>query len=211
MGRLHDDRKRYDDELDIDAWVESIGARVGDDDPEAIEEALTFLERDPFFFRSGYARERIARRLAHCDLTPAQKARARSLVVSTVDGLRHCPMPGLGKLAGAVADNSLRRELRGRLHHQDAARARRALRIVVHVRRPGLTSDNIEAARRHVLAEAAGGTWLSPSVARLARYLWSREWEAELATLVPYHGPDRAGAKRLLEAAAKRRRRRPAP
>src|SRR3954449_7406758 len=144
VGRRHEDNEEYYRQLDIDSWVGELGLRLDCGQPEAIEAALTFLERDPFFFRSGYARERIARRLAHCDLTPAQKARARSLVVSTVDGLRHCPMPGLGKLAGAVADNPLRRELRGRLHHQDAARARRALRIVVHVRRPGLTSDNIE-------------------------------------------------------------------
>ena len=75
-----------------------------------IEEALEFLERDPYFFRSGYARERVARRLASIDLTAEQR------------------------------------------------------------------------------------------VARLAVYLWSREWEAELRNLLPHHGPDRAAAKRILSA-----------
>jgi hypothetical protein len=211
MGRRHDDDERYYDELNIDSWVAEIGTRVADGDPEAVEAALDFLERDPYFFRSGYARERLARRLAHTELTGAQKTRARAVVLTTVDGQRHCPLPGVGKLAGAFADNSLRRDLRERLHNRNTALARRALRIIVHVRHPGLSREDIEAARALVLTEAARGLWLSPTVARLARYLWSSEWEAELATLVPHHGPDRAGAKRLLEAAAQRKGQRPAP
>ena len=93
-------------------------------------------KRDPYFFRSGYARERVARRLAHADLTPTQMSRARVVVLSTVDGRRHCPLPGVGKLAGAVADNSLRRELRKRLHHGQQHRlARRGLQLVLTSRR----------------------------------------------------------------------------
>jgi hypothetical protein len=211
MSRRHDEHEHYYEELKIDTWVESVGRRLSDGDSEAIEEALAFLERDPYFFRSGYARERVARQLAHADLTLSQRARARELVVSTADGARHCPLPGVGRLAGAVADNSLRRALRSRLHSDDASVARRALRIVVHVRRPGLTADDVEAARALVLADAERGLWLSPTVARLARYLWSREWEAELTALLPHHGPQRAAAKRLVEAADRRRRKRPAP
>jgi hypothetical protein len=188
-----------------------LGPRLGRSDTESIEAALTFLERDPYFFRSGYARERVARALAHAELTPAHKARARTVVLSTVDGQRHCPHPGVGRLARAVADNSLRRELRARLHHRETTVARRALPMIVNVRNPGLSADDIAAARALVLAAAARGQWLSPTVAKLARYVWSAEWQAELRRLVPYHGPDRAPAKRLLAAADQRRRRRPAP
>ena len=211
MGRRHEDHKGYYEQLDIDAWVEELGRRLGRGDPDSIEAALTFLERDPYFFRSGYARERVARRLAQVELTAAQKVRAHAVVLSTVDGRRHCPLPGAGKLARAVADNSLRRELRARLHHRDTAVARRALRLVANVRNPGLTADDIARARALVLAEAARGQWLSPALARLATYFWSVEWEAELRRLVPYHGPDRAAAKRLLDAADQRRSGRPAP
>ena len=211
MGRRHEDDEGYYEQLEIDSWVADLGRGLGRGDPESIEAALTFLERDPYFFRSGYARERIARRLAQAELTAAQRVRARTVVLSTVDGERHCPLPGAGRLARAVADNSLRRELRSRLHDPDTAVAGRALRMVVNVRNPGLTADDIAAARALVLADAARGQWLSPTVAKLAAYLWSGEWEAELRRLVPYHGPDRAAAKRLLEAADRRRRRRPAP
>jgi hypothetical protein len=134
----------------------------------------------------------------------------RAVVLSTVDGGRFCPQPGVGRLARAVADNALRRELRARLHDRDLAVARRALRMVVNVPRPGLTSDDVAAARAIVLADAGRGQWLSPTVARVALYLWSREWEAELRVLLPHHGPNRAAAKRLIEA-ADRRRRRPGP
>ena len=207
VGRRHEDDEAYYEQLDIDSCVVELGVRLDRGEPEAIEAALTFLERDPYFFRSGYARERVARRLARVELTPAQKGRARALVLSSVDGRHHCPQPGLGRLARAVADNPLRRELRARLHHRDTAVAQRALRTVVNVRHPGLTPAYIAAARALVLDDAARGQWLSPTVARLAMYLWSDTWEAELRTLIPYHGPDRAAAKRLLGAVDRRRQR----
>jgi hypothetical protein len=205
------DREPDYEQLDIDAWVVELCDRVGSGEPQSIDEALTFLERDPYFFRSGYARERVARRLARVELTAVQKSRARAIALSSVEGHRHCPQPGVGRLARAVADNPLRRELRARLHDSDTAVARRALRVVVNVRRPGLTAEDITAARALVLADAGRGYWLSPTTARLAAYLWSAEWEAELRSLVPYHGPHRAAAKRLLEAADRRKRRRPGP
>jgi hypothetical protein len=204
VGRRHDDSERYYDRLDVDSWVVDLLGRLSRGDSGAVSEALRFLEHDPYFFRSGYARERIARRLASIALSDAEKARARLIVSSTVDGRRHCPQPGAGKLAGAVADNALRRELRARLHHRDHAVVRRALRMVVNVHHPGLTRDDLAAARTLVLSDAGRGRWLSPTVARQAAYLWSREWEAELRSLLPHHGPDRAGAKRLLDAVKRR-------
>jgi hypothetical protein len=210
VGRRHTDDEGYYEQLGIDAWVVELAVRLERGEPEAIDAALTFLERDPYFFRSGYARERVARRLARVELTPAQKVRARAVVLSSVDGERHCPQPGLGRLAGAVADNSLRRELRARLHARDTDVARRAVRTVVNVRHPGFTPDDLAAARAVVLGDAARGLWLSPSVARLAVRLWSDEWETELRALLPHHGPERAAAKRLL-GAVDQRRRRPGP
>src|SRR5262245_57635063 len=114
VGRRHEGREHYYEQLEIDSWVVRLGQRLADGQPGSIEEALTFLERDPYFFRSGYARERVARRLAGVKLTPVEKVRVRALVLSSVDGRRFCPQPGVGRLARAVADNPLRRELRRR-------------------------------------------------------------------------------------------------
>jgi hypothetical protein len=204
-------RDRYYEELDVDSWLRELFGGLADGETQAVEEAVAFLERDPYFFRSGYARERVARRLAQTELQAAQKARARGVVLSTVDGKRHCPQPGIGRLARAVADNSLRRELRARLHERDTKVARRALRMLVNIRHPGLSGENLAAARTIVLADASRGDRLSATVSRLAVYLWSAEWEKELRQLLRYHGPDRAGAKRLVEAAERRSRRRAGP
>ena len=206
-----EDSDRYYTDVDIDAAVRALGDRLADGATDAIEEALAFLERDEFFFRSGYARERLARRLAHMELTATQKARARIIVLTTVDGERHCPHPGVGRLARAVADNELRRQLRARLQDRDGALARRALGMIVNVRHPGLSRADIKAAQALVLADAARGQCLSPTVARLATYLWSSDWEAELRGLLNYHGPARAAAKRLINATDRRREQRPGP
>ncbi len=82
--------------------------------------------------------------------------------------------------------------------------------MLVNVRNPGLTADDIAAARALVLSEAGRGQWLSPTVTRLAVYVWSGDWDAELRSLITHHGPNRAAAKRLI-AAADQRRRRPDP
>jgi hypothetical protein len=192
----------------LDAWLEDLPIRMLERDPIAVEEALSFLERDPYFSRSGYARERVARYLARTELSADDRDRARAVVLSSIDGSRHCPLPGLAKLARAVADNRLRRALRERLHAGDASVRARALRTIVSVRHPGFTPEDLAAAREQVLAEVDRGPWLSPSVRRLAIHLWTPEWDAELRALLPRHGPDRKSAKRLIEDADRRRDRR---
>jgi hypothetical protein len=206
-----DDTERYYTGFDVEAAVVALDMELARGEAGAVHDALALLEQDPFCFRSGYARERLARRLARTELTTAQKARARTIVLSTVEGHWHCPHPGVGRLAGAVADNKVRRELRARLHRADGAMARRALRMIVNIRHPGLSPADIAAARALVLADAAQGLWLSPTVARLATYLWADDWEGELRGLLPHHGPDRAAAKRLVNAHDLRRQRRPGP
>jgi hypothetical protein len=133
------------------------------------------------------------------------------LVLAVVDGTAHSGLTGIARLAGSVADNDLRRGLRSRLRSPDAAVAGRALRVLVRVRHPGLTPDEFATARALVLADAGRQPYLAPSVARLARWLWTPQWERELAELTHRHGPDRSGAARLVEHSRRARRRRPGP
>jgi hypothetical protein len=49
--------------------------RIGEGDSDAIETALVFLELRPYFFRSGYMREKLLRRLKHAALSGAQARR----------------------------------------------------------------------------------------------------------------------------------------
>jgi hypothetical protein len=180
-------------------------------DVSAAGPALAYLEADPYYFRSGYARCRLAGRLSRVALAGPELARTRELVLKTVDGQRHCGQPGLGRLAGSVADNALRRALRARLHSPDEAVARRALRTIRYVRRPGLDPQDLQAARALVLRDAGNGRFLTPGIERLARWLWTPEWQSELRQTARHHGPYRTGARRLLENADRRRVRRPGP
>ena len=88
-------------------------------DGSAVEVALAFLEEDPWYFRSGYHRNRIVGALADAPLSGRALERARAVVLGTVDGRLHSGGAGVHRLAGAVADNELRRALRARLHHPD--------------------------------------------------------------------------------------------
>lgn len=191
--------------------LREIGDALAAGDASASGLALTYLESDPYYPGSGYARGRLAGRLSQVKLAEPQSGRARRLVLRVVDGDCHCGLPGLGRLAGSVADNELRRALRERLRSSDTAVARRALRAIVRVRHPGVSPDDLAIARALVLLDASTGWWLSPSVESQARWLWDPQWQSELADTAVHRGPQRVGAKRLLEAAERRRLRRPGP
>jgi len=181
---------------------------------DEVDDALTYLEADVYEFRSGYERARVARRLSHSSMDAAQRARARRYVLDVVEGRKHCTQPALGRLAHAVADNPTRAALRARLLSTDTEVARRAMRTLSFVRHPSLNEDERERARGLVLADAGRTSWVTPSVRRLARWLWAPEWEAALRELARHHGPDRAAAKKLIEDRDRRREhraRRPSP
>ncbi len=204
----------WEDRRALEARLEALDTRLRSDNagPAAIDDALVYLELDPYYFWSGYARARMARRLAGTRLDADQLARARRYVLDCVDGAKHCGQPALGQLARSVADNPLRGALRDRLQSPDTRTANRALRTLLRVRHPGLTNADVERARELVLAGAALTPWLLPSVYRLARWLWDPQWEEELRALTRHHGPERAAAKKLVETVDRRRAaRRPGP
>jgi hypothetical protein len=204
---------------DPDGWQARLRAALLAGEPGAVDRALAFLEADPFFFRSGYTREKVARTLARTAMAAGERERARALVRAWLAGDVHTPEPGITRLAAAVADGPLRRAVRAALHDPDGRIARRALAASLAVRRPGFGAGDLAAARAIVVEDAGRHPWLAPSVARAARRLWDRGWEAELRDLARRHGEARAGARRLLaeadrRAAARTRRRgggRPGP
>lgn len=62
-------------ELAFPGGYESALARLKKSDPEPVEAALVFLELRPYFFRSGYMRETLLRRLKHVPLSNLQAER----------------------------------------------------------------------------------------------------------------------------------------
>ena len=196
---------------ELEHWLDDVRGRLRTgEDADAVAQALAYLEADPYYFRSGYARAKLARSLAQASLSDRDRERARRYVLEAVVGTKHCNQHELAQLAGGVANNELRAALRAQLHASDHSIARRALHTLRGVRSPGLTAGDVDAAHELVLVDLRRTTWTPPSVARVADWLWSPEWEAELREIARHHGPDRAGAKHLIEAADRRRlRRRP--
>jgi hypothetical protein len=194
---------------ELEQWLDDVRDRLRDSQgADAVDEALAYLEADPYYFRSGYARAKLARSLAQASLSDADRARARQYVLDAIAGRKHCNQRELAQLAGALANNGLRTALRARLHGGDHATARRALHTLRGVRSPGLSAADFETAHELVLLDLRRTTWTPPSVARVADWLWSPAWEADLRDIARHHGPDRAGAKHLVEAADRRRQRR---
>jgi len=58
--------------------------RLKDLEATAIDDAVTFLEADPFFFRSGYIKEEILGRLRAAPLDPGQKKRLQQVILARV-------------------------------------------------------------------------------------------------------------------------------
>ena len=195
---------------ELEQWLDDVRERLRRRrGPDAADQALAYLEADPYYFRSGYARAKLARSLAQASLSDADLERGRAGTCSTRStGRKHCNQRELGQLAGAVANNEMRATLRTRLHDAGPLQCATGPSHAARHPSPGLMPADLEAAHDLVLVDLRRTTWTPVSVARVADWLWTPEWEAELRDIARHHGPDRAGAKHLIEAADRRRQRR---
>lgn len=191
-------------------WLHSLGDAMAAGERNAFDQAFAFLELDVYVFRSGYERAKLVRAMARSPMNPPHRARARRYVRDCVDGRLHCDGRALAVLAAAVADNPMRRDLRARLHATDPAVVGRAVNVLSRVRHPGYSPQDLEAVRSWLLSEVAA-RGLSNAAARVLRWAWTPEWQAELLQIGNRHGPRRAAARAVLEVAERRRSERPGP
>jgi uncharacterized protein (TIGR02996 family) len=103
--------------------------RLRSGDAAALETAVAFLEADPWFFRSGYAKESLIRFLCRLELAQEHVARLRRVVLAAVDGRHRREFRSYCRLARKVDGPEVRSELVRRLGHDDA-RVRRHARWV---------------------------------------------------------------------------------
>lgn len=104
--------------------------RLRNGDPAGLETAVTFLEADPWFHRSGYAKESLIRYLTRLPLSPEHARRLREVVLAAVDGRDRREFRSYCRLARKVDDPAMRAELQQRLKHDDP-RVRRHARWVL--------------------------------------------------------------------------------
>lgn len=108
--------------------------RLTANDPNAVESAVTFLEADPFFYRSGYIKEDLLERLRWAPLSPDQKYRLQRVIHSRIhddrtkrEFRRYC------RLAPFVADSRFESEITS-LAGSPETNSQRAQWVLEHLR-----------------------------------------------------------------------------
>ena len=76
-------------------------------DPDIIEFVITFLELDPKFFRSGYIKEEMLRKLKRAALNEKHKKRLRNILCDAVEKRGSREFRRYCRLAPIIAENGL--------------------------------------------------------------------------------------------------------
>ena len=150
-GETANGRAAYDASMEmrrvqVSLWadIEGIRDRVLAHSATGVEDALLLLEVDPYFSYTGYYKTRILRALASYEFDAAQRERLLAVMLRALDHGGASNSPEGHRLARRYATNEFRRAVRIRLHSPDINVARRALAMVVKIKRPGLdASDRI--------------------------------------------------------------------
>jgi hypothetical protein len=181
-----------------DPWLTAAALARGEQ--PAVEDAIRYLEADPWAFRSGYAKATLFRRLRHVDLDGGQADRLRWVLLHHVDVGPRWELREASSLARHLDDELLRRALRTRLHGDDDGIAMRALIMLLRVRRPGLDERDLDAGRALLLRSAQSEPWWPGRVvAGRIRRLWSAEWGGDLVAMADERDdPSSVAARRLL-------------
>jgi len=187
-------------------------AELQTDDPAAIERSISYLESDPWEFRSGYLKGRLLHHLANRSLDEGQRRRLRGVLLVHCDAGHRFEFDQACRLARRQDVPGLRHALAARLSAPDPAVAVRSLRMLLSTRRPKL-SPTERALARHALVRWAGQVeprmWSSRWVALTTERLWPVDAPDALQALTASDDPiERFGARFLLTALQQHRRRR---
>ncbi len=94
-------------------WEDYARLRAGD--ASGMESAVSFLEADPWFFRSGYVKQKLIRAIKPRLLTPDYVTRLQNVVLSVVDKRHDRDMRNYRNLAWKVNSPELREQLKRRI------------------------------------------------------------------------------------------------
>jgi len=117
--------QRYD-QLAFPGGLERGLALLTAGDATVIESAVTFLEVDPLFHRSGYIKADLLRHLKRAQLSEDQKSRLRKVVMARVQGPDSREFRHYARIAPVIADASLRNALQVSQDSTDPVEARHA-------------------------------------------------------------------------------------
>jgi hypothetical protein len=101
-------------------------------DADAVQSAIRFLDVDPLFFRSGYIKQEILRRLKKAPLTPAMRSDLERPIVRSLEQSGSREFMAYARLAGIVSSQDGIQALKLKMDHPNPEIRRRA-RHVLHV------------------------------------------------------------------------------
>jgi hypothetical protein len=164
-----------------DFWDNLRALQAGD--AAQVDPAIDYLEADPWHFRSGYVKEEILRYLPRHNLSFGQAQRLEVVLLRAVDVGDRREFRRSCRLARHLRSPELRRQLHARLRSVDHAVARRALWMLLAIRRPRFRPDEVDVVRA-LVRESAGqkrGWWASLRWVRpLMPMIASAEWATAL-------------------------------
>ena len=91
-----------------------------------VETAIAFLEADPWFFRSGYEKQKIIQHLKRSRLTESQRSRLARVVLAVIDSRDRIEFRHFGRLACGIWSDFLDEEVARRMQSPDPGIRRRA-------------------------------------------------------------------------------------
>lgn len=103
--------------------------------PELLEFIITFLELDPMFFRSGYYKEQMLKKLKKVDLDKEQILRLRKVMYSAVEERGSREYKGYCRLAPKLADSQLKQWLASILEKGKGSKRSRAELMLAQINR----------------------------------------------------------------------------
>ncbi|MCY2932086.1 MAG: hypothetical protein NTV86_21855 [Planctomycetota bacterium] len=121
--------RRYD-ELAFPGGLKQGLALLGKNDSAAVAAAVAFLVADPRFFRSGYIKETILRRLKHVTLSKGHGEKLVRLAIASLDRGGRREYHGYARLAGALQCPALAQAAQARRESPDGEVRRRALEML---------------------------------------------------------------------------------
>jgi len=120
------------DELAMPGGLEEHLSLLREGDKQAVSAAIAFLSADPRFFRSGYIKEKMLRRLKHVSLTQRQQQTLVRLIARSVDSGGRREFHRYARLSGILEPGPIETAMESRLVAENPEVVRRA-REVLHV------------------------------------------------------------------------------
>jgi hypothetical protein len=115
-------------------WGGRIGSvldKIGQQRSDAIEDAISFLEANPWYFRSGYNKAAVASKLKSVSLTAPQRIRLQQVILAATESRAGREFREYARLAVRVTDADFMDQVRRRIAVSNGWAKARLLRVLL--------------------------------------------------------------------------------